>query len=204
MSLKILSRRTPLIIISLGLLFFLALIFYFIPISYAQNASGALIKNTLTLPKQKQSNPGLPKRLKVPQINIDIALESVGLTSRGAVDVPRGRANAAWFNLGPRPGEVGNAVIDGHYGIWKNGQTAVFNNLSKLKKGDKLYIIDAQGATTTFVVREFKTYDWTSSVPKIFFSDDEKSHLNLITCGGTWNKTSQNYSKRLVVFTDKE
>jgi len=49
------------------------------------------------------------------------------------MDVPKGLNNIGWFNLGPRPGENGNAVIDGHYGVWKNGKGAVFNNLHKLR-----------------------------------------------------------------------
>jgi len=64
---------------------------------------------------------GIPARLKIPKIKVDIALEQVGLTSQGAVDVPKGHSNGAWFNLGPRPGNIGSAVIVGHYGYWKNG-----------------------------------------------------------------------------------
>jgi len=32
------------------------------------------------------------------------------------MDLPKERANVAWFNLGPRPGENDSAVIAGHYG----------------------------------------------------------------------------------------
>jgi len=35
-------------------------------------------------------------------------------------------------------------------------------------------------------------------------SSDAKAHLNLITCEGVWDKVSKSYSKRLVVFTDRE
>jgi len=91
----------------------------------------------------------------------------------------------------------------GHYGI-KNGKVLVFNDLSKLRPGDKLYINDDQGATFTFVVRESKIYDPQADTLEIFTSNDGKVHLNLITCEGTWNKATQNYSKRLVVFADKK
>ena len=80
----------------------------------------------------------MPISLKIPKINVNTTIEQVGLTLAGAVDVPKSPPNAAWFDLGPRPGEIGNAVIVGHYGAWKNGQKSVFNNLNKLKKGDKL------------------------------------------------------------------
>lgn len=155
-----------------------------------------------TAPEQK--NVYLPIRLRIPKIKIDIALEHVGLTSQGAVDVPKGKNTAAWFKLGPRPGENGNAVITGHYGWWKNGTPTVFNNLNKLRPGDKLYITDEKGATITFRVRELRTYNQKIDASDVFISSDGKSHLNLITCAGAWNKISQGYSKRLVVFTDKE
>jgi LPXTG-site transpeptidase (sortase) family protein len=118
--------------------------------------------------------------------------------------VPKGHANAAWFNLGSRPGDDGSAVITGHYGIWKNGMPTVFNNLYKLRKGDKLYVKDKKGITVTFIVRELRTYSPDDDASDVFNSSDGRSHLNLITCQGAWNKVSKSYPKRLVVFTDKE
>jgi hypothetical protein len=31
-----------------------------------------------------------------------------------------------------------------------------------------------------------------------------KVHLNLITCGGVWDKVGKSYSNRIVVFADME
>lgn len=95
-------------------------------------------------------------------------------------------------------------MIDGHFGWWKNGQEAVFNNLSDLRKGDKVYITDTKEKITVFIVRELMIYDFDQNVPEVFISSDGKAHLNLITCGGLWDKSSQKYLKRFVVFTDKE
>lgn len=145
-----------------------------------------------------------PIRLKIPKIKVDTALEYVGLTPQGAMGIPKSPSKAAWFNLGPRPGEIGSAVIDGHYGVWKNGKKTVFNNLDKLRKGDKVYIIDQKGAVITFVVRESKSYNSKMDATDVFISGDGKSHLNLITCKGVWNKVTKSYSRRLVVFTDRE
>ena len=63
---------------------------------------------------------------------------------------------------------------------------------------------DENGMITTFVVREIRTYDKDEYAPDVFILDDDKAHLNLITCIGFWDKVSKSYSKRLVVFTDKE
>lgn len=146
---------------------------------------------------------GLPVRLTIPSIGVDASLESVGLTPKGAMDVPTGPANAAWFSLGPHPGEEGSAVIAGHYG-WKDGLPAVFDDLSTLQKGDTVYVEDENGVRTTFVVRELRSYGEYEDAPEVFGSIDGKAHLNLVTCEGIWDTVSKSYAKRLVVFADKE
>ena len=165
--------------------------------------SASLAKNTTLLSENGKMNSLLLMRLKIPSINVDAPILSVGLTRDGAMDVPKGPAEVAWYNLGPRPGEPGNAVIDGHSG-WKNNMPAVFDNLYKLQKGDKIYVENDTGVITTFIVREIRKYDPNADASDVFISNDGKSHLNLITCTGFWNKIWKTHSDRLVVFTDKE
>ena len=150
-----------------------------------------------------QADSRLPVRLRIPKIHVDAALESVGLTPEGDVGVPQGLVSAGWFNSGPLPGETGNAIIDGHSGL-QNGIPAVFDNLYKLKKGDKVHVEDGKGITLTFVVRETRKYDAAADAVDVFSSDDGKAHLNIITCNGVWDKVKKTYSDRLVIFTDKE
>ena len=161
-------------------------------------------KNTNIYDQEQADSLGLPVRLKIPVINIDAAVESLGRTSQGDMDVPKGPDDVAWYDLGTLPGESGSAVIAGHYGTWKNGQGSVFNNLNKLNQGDKIYIEEEKGKTITFVVRERRSYDPKADASGVFISNDGKSHLNLITCEGSWDKNSKSYSQRLVIFADKE
>ena len=114
-----------------------------------------------------------------------------------------GPVDVAWYDLGPRPGESGSAVIAGHDG-WKDGIAAVFDKLSALAVGDKIYVDDRQGSTTVFVVRDIETYGKSQNDSLVFNSNDGESHLNLITCEGTWNASEQSYSNRLVVFADED
>jgi len=151
----------------------------------------------------EQTNSNLPVRLIIPTIKVNAVVEYLGITSDGAMDVPKGPENVGWFDLGPRPGEKGSAVIAGHYG-WKNNIPAVFDDLSKLKIGDKIYTVDDLGATTTFVVGEIGIYDQNGDATNVFSSNDGKAHLNLITCEGIWNVISKSRPSRLVIFTNKE
>lgn len=159
--------------------------------------------STLTL-LQKEMKPLLwTSRLRIPQINVDAPIEQVGLTSDGIMDSPIGPDETGWYSLGPKPGDSGSAVIDGHSG-WKNNIPAVFDNLHKLSKGDKIYVENEKGAVVTFVVREIRKYNPTADASDVFWSTDGKAHLNLITCEGTWDKISRSSSQRLIVFADKK
>lgn len=203
-----------------GVVFSIIIIFFLAPNLIAKSAytktnplsntqtSQNLINNKQATSTQntiftEQVNQGLPIRLKIPKIKVNSIIEYVGLTSGGAMGVPKKQKNVAWFEIGPHPGESGNAVISGHYG-WKGGKPSAFDNLYKLRKGDKIYVEDKKGIITTFIVRESRRYSPGDNASDVFFSNDDKSHLNLITCEGTWDKIAKQYSKRLVVFTDKE
>jgi len=145
---------------------------------------------------------GLPVRLQIPIIGVDSLIEDATITPDGRMDVPAGSVDVAWFALGPHPGQVGSAVIGGHYGI-ENGVPFVFYQLNKLKVGDKVYIIDDKNDTLAFVVRKIESFDRNADATPVFTSSDGLAHLNLITCEGVWNQVNGNYPQRLVVFTDQ-
>jgi LPXTG-site transpeptidase (sortase) family protein len=161
-----------------------------------------VVETTVSPPIQTESRLPLPVRLKIPVINVDAPVESVGLLEGGVMGLPKSIVDVAWFNSGTIPGEVGSAVFAGHYG-WKNNQRAVFDTLYTLRKGDKVFVEDEKGIITPFVVRETRRYNSNSDAKDVFVSSDGKAHLNLVTCEGEWNKETKSYSTRLVVFTDK-
>jgi len=163
----------------------------------------ASVNESLPLQVNVSSSVGIPARIKIPSINVDAEVDAVGLTSDGALGVPVGPTTTDWFSGGPRPGEAGSAVIDGHFG-WKDGIAAAFDNLSELQKSDEIDVEDASGSTTVFVVQELETFGENDVTQSIFYSDDGKAHLNLITCGGVWNALKESYSTRTVVFATEK
>ncbi|HSW88382.1 MAG TPA: class F sortase [Candidatus Saccharimonadales bacterium] len=138
-------------------------------------------------------------RLIIPAIHIDAKIQNVGITPEGVMEVPKNIAYVGWFDLGPRPGELGSAVIAGHLN-GKNGESGIFANLSKLQKGDKLYIAESDGTLISFLVKERLSYD--PGYAENVFSKNDTAHLNLITCEGIWDNVKKSYSKRLVIFSD--
>ncbi len=147
--------------------------------------------------------PGRPARLIIPAIGVDANVQSVGLfwNGDGSMGIPTNFTDVAWYNGGPRPGEPGSAVIDGHLD-GRNVKEAVFYNLDKLTTGDVVEVVDTKGKTLQFRVVDVKTYDYNATTTEIFSGDASKARLNLITCAGDWDKTQKLYNKRIVVFTE--
>lgn len=169
-----------------------------------QRQTPAIVKNseanTQVLAANVQNSvQGFPVRLIIPSINVDAAIEYVGVTSEGIMGVSMNISDVAWFGLGPKPGETGSAVIAGHFdGI--NGEDTVFTNLNKLKKGDELFVENDKGEVIAFVVQGSGIYD--PGYADDVFSRNDGSYLNLITCDGVWDGSKKSFSKRLVVFAD--
>ena len=172
----------------------------------ALNTQNEALDNNVALSQNNDKvllGSGLPVRLSIPNINVDAEVIYVGLAKDGSVDVPKGPSQVAWFKLGPRPGDKGSAVITGHFGPWQTGASSVFDNLYKLKKGDKIYIKDDKGVSIAFTVRESREYGPGESLPEVFNKNDG-IYLNLITCHGDWLANQKTYTQRLVVFADAD
>ena len=181
--------------------------------SQAQVAGGTTTPaaGTTTTPVATSSNgsPALPAgklaRLKIPNINVDASIKSMGLTPEGIMEIPNNIVDVGWFTGSPRPGEKGNAILTGHVAQIRGGvltKPGVFYDLNKLRVGDKLYVLDDEEISLEFVVREIRSYDPAADATYVFISSDGGAHLNLITCEGTWNPAQLSYSQRLVIFTD--
>lgn len=114
-------------------------------------------------------------RLKIPKIMVDAALDHVGITPSGELGVPKGPTTAAWFAQGPRPGETGAAVIDGHFG-YKN-IPAVFDNLHTLQKGDKVFVEDEKGRASLLLCANLACTVQTKT-PQLYFSQMTAMHTS--------------------------
>lgn len=147
------------------------------------------------------ATPGIPQKIRIPKIGVAGAVEPVGLDAKKAMDVPKDAANAGWYNLGPRPGAAGSAVLAGHLDR-ESGAPAIFFKLNLLVAGDKIYITDTTGKERTFVVTRMAKYPYDQFPIGEVFGKSANPSLNLITCQGNWNGSSKNYSHRFVVYSE--
>ena len=113
--------------------------------------------------------------------------------------VPSNYTDVAWYQDGARPGNPGNAVIDGHLDS-KTG-AAVFYQLGDLQPGDEVFITTADGAELRFLVTGLEIYATDDAPTFTIFGPATDSQLNLITCDGTFNHDVHKYDQRLLVRT---
>ena len=144
----------------------------------------------------------VPSRLIIPSIGVDALVENVGIQSNGDLGTPLQRPweGVGWYNNGPRPGEAGSAVIDGHLDR-PGGYPAVFWYLGSVHVNDMVMVVDASGKTLKFRVTRTAAYPPQQAPLQEIFGDAGGTYLNLITCPGTWIPTQHQTTLRLVVYT---
>ncbi|WP_079477980.1 class F sortase [Halobacillus salinus] len=149
---------------------------------------------------EKQAEEGIiPTRIRIPSIDVDAKIESVGVLDNGEMGVPEDPLKAGWFEPGTQPGNRGNAVIAGHVDS-KTGP-AVFYHLDQMKKGDEFTVTGKDGKEKTYIVQKLESYpQYNSPIEKIFGSTNEK-RLNLITCTGEFIRDKGGHQDRLVVYS---
>ena len=204
------SRRAAVLVVLVGAVAALAAGVYLLVAPDSAPESPATRAAEMTDPAETPATPaavpkityGLPVRLVIPKIGVDAAVEKVGLTSSRDMASPSRADTVGWYKFGPRPGNKGSAVIDGHSG-YADDREAAFDDLPKLKVGDKLLVKDATGKRLVFVVRRKVLYARNANAAEVFGSTKHR-RLNLITCTGSFDVAAGTHSKRLVVFAELE
>lgn len=142
-----------------------------------------------------------PVRLLVPSIGINAPVESVGTLPDGnmATATRNPWQDVGWYNAGPKPGERGSAVIDGHLDR-PGGYPAVFWNLRSIHAGDTIIVIGSDGKQQRFHVTRVAYYTPQDAPLQDIFGNRSGYYLNLITCAGDWIPSQHQTSLRLVIY----
>ena len=148
---------------------------------------------------------GYPTRLIIPAIAVNADVERVGVTSNGDLEVPQQSPwlDVGWYTSGPRPGDKGSAVIDGHLDR-PGGSPAVFWYLRNLRVGDEVLVVNTQGRQLRFRVTGIASYAPQEAPIQQIFANNSGIYLNLITCAGDWIPSLHQTTQRLVVYTSLE
>ncbi|MET7752399.1 class F sortase [Micromonospora sp. NPDC005367] len=142
-----------------------------------------------------------PTTIDIPRIGVDAKIMSLGTNPDGTVEVPPlDQAElAGWYEPGPSPGEVGNAVIVGHVDSAKIGP-AVFFDLGALQPGDTVTVNRSDGKPATFRVDSVKSYPKDEFPTESVYGPSEEPGLRVVTCGGQFDETARSYLNNVIVF----
>ncbi|RJQ33718.1 class F sortase [Candidatus Parcubacteria bacterium] len=151
-------------------------------------------------PAARAESTALPERLVIPSINVDAAVQQVGIKGDGSMATPSSFADVGWYKYGTIPGQVGSAVIAGHVDNALS-LAGVFKKLEEVKIGDDIYIEQKDGSRIHFRVVDIQSFPYNEAPSELIFNRDDAARLNLITCSGDWLKKDQTYDTRLVIFT---
>ncbi len=149
------------------------------------------------VPKVSAATPD-PTSLSIPSLKINAPFVEVGLNADKSLQTPDKPNEVGWFAYRPKPGDIGPAVVVGHFDTAKG--PAVFQNLKNIKPGDNIIITRADGSTVTYRTDSVTTYSQDNFPTDAVYGNINYAGLRLITCSGTYSKKVKHYSDNLVVY----
>jgi sortase A len=161
------------------------------------------IKPTVDEFSQYQVAADMPRYLFIPDISVRAMIKPRGLTKDNQIDVPRNAFDVGWYDGSAKPGQPGAMLIDGH--VSGGNVPGIFYDLKKLTPGMTLSVERGDGETLTYRVVKSVSYDYQAVDMQEALSpvNSHARGLNLITCDGQVVRGSNNFDKRLVVFTEE-
>jgi len=140
---------------------------------------------------------GEPTTVRIPAIGVDADLDRLGLDPGGALEAPP-YDRAGWFGGGPKPGELGPAVIAAH--VDSTTGPAVFFRLESLHAGDAVTVGYDDGTTVDLVVTGADRYPKSDFPTEAVYGPTNGPDLRLITCIGRFDRDAGSYDENLVVW----
>lgn len=143
----------------------------------------------------------LPRYLLIPKLGVNARVLSVGLDAQGVLQTPANVFDTAWFNESSLPGQAGAMLIDGHVSSWT--AHGVFHDLKKLLAGDIINIENGDNAIFSYQVVKVQIYDASNvdMAGAMLPIDATKPGLNLISCTGDVIAGTNDFNKRIIVFS---
>lgn len=143
--------------------------------------------------------PAPPIALSIPALAVSAKIDEVGLTAAGDLDVPPPSRpqDAGWYIGSVLPGDPGRAVVIGH--VDTADGTGVFYRLATLQPADKIEVSRADGRVATFSVDGIRVHAREAFPAQAVFAPSNRAELVLVTCGGSFDRTS-GYSSTVLVY----
>ena len=162
-----------------------------LPTPSASRAPGA------TQRRAESKEPGQPKMLAIPRLDLKMPIMAVTVDDKGAMAIPDRPTEIGWYAHGPRPGsDRGSAVLGGHVDSREYGVGPLVG-LKQLRRGDEISIKTNTG-TERYRVSTVRLINKQDLDLRYVFKRDGEPLLRILTCGGTYRR-SGGYQANVVV-----
>lgn len=145
----------------------------------------------------------MPRLIRMPSIKAEGFVQQVGVDAKiNQMATPSSIHMAGWYINSVKPGDDGLSIMDGHVsGYYSPG---IFKDIKKLHANETFLIENGDHSTRTFKVVRVSSYPLEEAAKQLFIRDPSiKQQLNLITCGGAFNKATQQYQERVIVVAER-
>lgn len=152
-------------------------------------------------PAARPLGEALPQRLDIPGLDVQAPVVATGLDPRGAIDAPpyERAGDVGWYAAGVKPGAAGAALMVGH--VDTRTRPAVFHRIGALKPGATVRVLRDDGTVAEFTVENVRVVarDRFDAHQAYGARHDGRPELRLITCGGTFDRTTRSYTANVIV-----
>ncbi|MFE3162729.1 class F sortase [Streptomyces sp. NPDC059224] len=142
-----------------------------------------------------------PERIDIPDLGVQAPVVARGLDGTGAVDPPPfdQPGVVGWYGSGTEPGAAGTALLVGH--VDTETRPAVFYKISALRPGETIRVARSDGTVAQFTIDDVRVLprDHFDAQQAYGARESGRAELRLITCGGTFDRTSHSYTANVVV-----
>ena len=142
------------------------------------------------------------ERLLIPTIGVDAPVVVLGIDGNNVMEAPSQAFDVAWYDFSARPGFGSNAVFSGHVDFRDVGP-AVFWELRNLTAGDPVEVRLGDGTTYVYRVTALNTFPADGVPVAEIVGPSPAEVITLITCSGTFDPATRQYSDRLVVRAER-
>jgi sortase A len=175
-------------------------------VSVAKKKTHTAAKKTHSAPRKKTHQTvkvklpaGWPTKIVIPKIKVNAPVESLDLSKHLPQAAPFRWGDVAWYDRGPKPGQVGHAAIFGH--VDSTCCPAVFWFLKDLKAGDVVEAAYKKGNPVKFRVMWSESYSDLQLPIKFLFGASKQRAMVLVTCAGIYRGVAHGgYDHKLVVY----
>ena len=166
---------------------------------------GSVVQTPLPITPTPQATPPSEAPLAtlvIPKAEVDATIITMGIDENGVMQSPHNAYDVAWYDFSARPGFGSNAVFSGHVDYHDVGP-AVFWNLRDLGKDDVIEVHLADGMVYQYHVTALECLPVGEAPISEIVGPTPNEVVTLITCCGTFDSSTRQYDKRLIVRAER-